>query len=152
MEVQQLRCRCQNWQRSKRLAMKAILGCYITTPMAAMEIENGLQPLRTQLQTKGPLATTRMQSLSPRHPTQKWLMNVLRTRIAGIRYRSTLESILQQFPYTCSKNRDNRGIYSTFMVDADCKNYKTWCQRPTRQNPNALKPHNSNNIHGRLGH
>ena len=87
----------------QRLAMKAILGCYRTTPTAAMEIETGLEPPWIRLQTKALLATTRMQSLSTRHPIQKWLTNALRTRTACIPYRSNFESILQQFPHMCGK-------------------------------------------------
>ena len=51
----------------QRLAMKAILGCYRTTPTAAMEIESGLPPTWIRLQTKPLLSVTRMQSLSARH-------------------------------------------------------------------------------------
>ena len=53
--------------------MKAILGCYRTTPTAAMEIETGLQPAWIRLQTKNLLVITRMQSLSTRHPIHEWL-------------------------------------------------------------------------------
>jgi ribonuclease HI len=87
----------------QRLAMKAILGCYRTTPTAAMEIESGLQPPWIRLQTKTLLATTRMQSLSTKHPIQEWLTNALRTRTACISHRSNLENILQQFPYMCTR-------------------------------------------------
>ena len=87
----------------QRLAMKAILGCYRTTPTAAMEIETGLQPAWIRLQTKTLLATTRMQSLSARHPIHEWLANALRTRTACIPYKSNLENILQQFPHMCTR-------------------------------------------------
>ena len=87
----------------QRLAMKAILGCYRTTPTAAMEIETGLQPAWIRLQTKTLLATTRMQSLSTRHPIHEWLANALRTRTASIPYKSNLENILQQFPHMCTR-------------------------------------------------
>ena len=82
----------------QRLAMKAITGCYKTTPTAAMEIEAGLQPLWIRLQTKVLLAIVRMRSLSTSHPIHDWLANALRTRTANIRHRSCLESVLQQFP------------------------------------------------------
>ncbi len=82
----------------QRLAMKAILSCYKTTPTAAMEIESGLQPSWIRLQTKVLLAITRMQSLSAKHPVQEWLTNALRTRTAVITHRSNLENVLQQFP------------------------------------------------------
>ena len=87
----------------QRLAMKAILGCYRTTPTAAMEVETGLEPSWIRLQTKVLLATTRMQSLATRHPIQQWLTNALRTRTACIPHRSNLENILQQFPHMCGK-------------------------------------------------
>jgi len=84
----------------QRVAMKATLGCYKTTPTAAMEIESGLQPAWIRLQTKVLLAVTRMRSLSAKHPVQEWLMSALRTRTANISYRSNLENVLQQFPHT----------------------------------------------------
>ena len=87
----------------QRLAMKAILRCYRTTPTAAMEVEIGLQPPWIRLQTKILLATTRMQSLSMRHPIQEWLTSALRTRTACIPHRSNLENILQQFPHMCTR-------------------------------------------------
>ena len=56
-----------------------------------------------RLQTKALLATTRMQSLSARHPIQEWLTNALRTRTACISHRSNFENILQQFSYMCKR-------------------------------------------------
>ena len=53
----------------------------------------GLQPSWLRLQTKVLCATTRMQTLSSKHPLQKWLAEGMRTRTAH-----TLENILQQFP------------------------------------------------------
>ena len=82
----------------QRLAMKAITGCYKTTPTAAMEIESELQPPWIRLQTKVLLTIVRMRSLSPSHPIQEWLANALRTRTANVRHRSSFESTLQQFP------------------------------------------------------
>ena len=82
----------------QRLAMKAILGCYRTTPTAAMEMESGLEPAWIRLQTKVLLAVTRMQSLSARHPMQDHLASALRTRTANVTHRSNFENILQQFP------------------------------------------------------
>jgi hypothetical protein len=48
----------------QRIATKAILGCYRTTPTAAMKIEAGLAPAWIRLQAKALLSGTRMQSLS----------------------------------------------------------------------------------------
>lgn len=99
----------------QRQAMKAILGCYRTNHTAAMEIETGLQSSRIRLQTITILATTRIQSLSAIHPIQKRLMNALRTRTAGVGYRSNLENILQQF-HTCAiKLRQSRHIFDTHV-------------------------------------
>ena len=86
----------------QRIAMKAILGCYRTTPTAAMEIEAGLPPTWIRLQTKVLLAITRMQSLSKNHPVHEWLARSLRTRTACMTHRSNLENILQQFPHMCT--------------------------------------------------
>jgi hypothetical protein len=46
----------------QRIAMKAITGCYRTTPTAALEIETDLPPPWLRLQTKILLAITRMQT------------------------------------------------------------------------------------------
>ena len=79
--------------------MKAILGCYGTTPTAAMEVESGLEPPWIRLQTKVMLAITRMQSLSAKHPIQEWITKALITRTSAISHRSNLENVLQQFPH-----------------------------------------------------
>ena len=83
----------------QRLAMKAITGCYKTTPTAAMEKEADLQPTWIWLQTKVLQAISRMQSLSGKHPLREWFKNALRTRTANVKHRSNLENILQQFPH-----------------------------------------------------
>ena len=85
----------------QRLAMKATLGCFKTTPTAAMEVESGIQPPWIRLQTKVLLAISRMQSLSRKHPIKEWLDRALRTRTAVFPHRSNLENALQQFPYMC---------------------------------------------------
>ena len=117
----------------QRLAMKAILGCYRTTPTAAMEVETGLQPPWIWLQTKILLATTRMQSLSMKHPIQEWLTSALQTRTACIPYRSNLENILQQFPTCAQGSRQLKRIFDP-VVDTNCENQsrhnKRNCQRP----------------------
>jgi hypothetical protein len=78
----------------QRLAMKAIMGCYKTTPTAAMEIEAELQPAWIRLQTKTLLTITRMRSLPAGHPTQEWISKALRSRTANVKHRSNLESAL----------------------------------------------------------
>jgi ribonuclease HI len=82
----------------QRLAMKAILGCYRTTPTAAMEMESGLEPAWIRLQTKVLRSVARMQSLSAAHPIQSHLASALRTRTADVTHRSNFENVLQQFP------------------------------------------------------
>ena len=57
----------------QRHAMKAITGCYITTPTAALEIESELEPPWIRLQTKVLSAITRMQTLAANHPLQHWI-------------------------------------------------------------------------------
>ena len=79
--------------------MKAITGCYRTTPTAAMEKEADLQPTWIRLQTKVLQAISQMQSLSGKHPLREWFKNALRTRTANVKHRSNLENILQQFPH-----------------------------------------------------
>jgi len=83
--------------------MKAITGCYKTTPTTAMEIEAELHPTWIRLQTKVLLANTRMRSLSASHPIQKWISSALRTRTANVTHRSNLESALQHFPILTTK-------------------------------------------------
>jgi ribonuclease HI len=87
----------------QRLSMKAILGCYRTTPTLAMEIESGLLPPSLRLQTRVLSAATRMQSLSASHPIQQHIHNALRSRTANITHRSNLENIFQQVPFMTTK-------------------------------------------------
>jgi ribonuclease HI len=83
--------------------MKAILGCYRTTPTLAMEVESGLLPPSLRLQNKVLTAVTRMQSLTNSHPIEQYIHNALRLRTANITHRSNLENVLQQFPFMTSK-------------------------------------------------
>ena len=87
----------------QRIAMKTVLGCYRTTPTAAMELESGLPPPWIRLQTKVLCSFTRMQSLAQSHPIHDSLTNGLRTRTSCVKYRSNVENILQQFPVTTAK-------------------------------------------------
>jgi hypothetical protein len=87
----------------QRIAMKAILGCYRTTPTAAMEIETGLAPAWIRLQAKVLLSGTGMQSLPTRHPIHKWVQCAFRIRTASTRHRSILESMLNQFPFMSTR-------------------------------------------------
>ena len=81
--------------------MKAILGCYRTTPTVAMEIESGLLPAWIRLQTKVLSAATRMQSLSLNHPIQTWLSQGIRNAKMSTRpapHCSNLENLAREFP------------------------------------------------------
>ena len=80
--------------------MKTILGCYRTTPTAAMEIESGLPPAWMRLQMKVLLSLTRMQALSASHPIHEFLNEGLRTRTAAVKHRTVIENALQQFEVT----------------------------------------------------
>ena len=82
------------------IAMKTILGCYRTTPTAAMEIESGLAPTWIRLQTKVLCSLTRMQALNTNHPIHELLNESLRTRTAAVAHRTNIENILQQFEIT----------------------------------------------------
>ena len=76
--------------------MKAITGCFRTTPTTALEIEAGIQPTAIRLQTKVLQAFTRMKALSATHPIQAHLRNV--KQHGNIKYKSNIENIWQNFP------------------------------------------------------
>jgi len=84
----------------QRIAMKTILGCYHTTPTAAMELESDLPPPWIRLQTKVLCSLTRLQTLKQNHPIHEFLAEGLRTRTAAVKHRSNIENIMQQFPIT----------------------------------------------------
>ena len=90
----------QNFTTVQRIAMKAIAGCFRTTPTAALEIESGLQPAWIRLQTKVLTSVTRMQSLSIYHPIHTYISEALRRRTACGTYTSALENLFKQFPMT----------------------------------------------------
>src|ERR1700758_4614504 len=91
----------------QRLAMKATLGCYRTTPTTAMEIESGIQPAWLRLQTKALSAATRMQSLAPKHPIKRWIKKAKRAASSNTRitHISGFENIAVQFPLPCKRYR-----------------------------------------------
>ena len=82
----------------QRIAMKTILGCYRTTPTAAMEIESG--PAPAWIRPKVLSSFTRMQALNTNHPIHEFLTEGLRTRTAAVTHRTNIENILQQFEIT----------------------------------------------------
>src|SRR6266516_1657480 len=77
--------------------MKAILGCFRTTPNYAMERETGLLPTHLRLQSKILRAYTRMQTLPTNHPVKQYLQ---RAAIPQHIYApiTTLEYIQKAFP------------------------------------------------------
>src|SRR5947207_13360811 len=66
------------------------------------------------------------------------------TSIESRKYTATISTYVR-------KDCDNRAIYSIFMVDTNCQNQngdnKKRRERPTRQNSNESRCHNSNNLH-----
>jgi hypothetical protein len=54
--------------KTQRLAMRAITGCFRTTPTAALEYETGLPPAGLRLERKILQSLTRMQTLPENHP------------------------------------------------------------------------------------
>ena len=83
-----------------RLGMKAILGCYRTTPTLAMEVDSGIPPAWLSLQTKALSSIARFKSLHHDHPLKPWLKSArkLATRNSKVSHASNLENIAQQFP------------------------------------------------------
>jgi len=81
----------------QRHAMKAITGCYTTTPTSALEIEANLEPPWIRLQTKVLSAVTRMQTLPANHPIHHWIAQAWCTRTANTIHRSNLQNVMHQF-------------------------------------------------------
>jgi Reverse transcriptase (RNA-dependent DNA polymerase)/Endonuclease-reverse transcriptase len=86
----------------QRIAMKATLACYRTTPTTSMEVESGIMPAHLRLQTKTLAAVVRFQSLSRKHPIQRWLARARKKVLSDgkISYLSNLENIMGEFPLT----------------------------------------------------
>jgi Reverse transcriptase (RNA-dependent DNA polymerase)/Endonuclease-reverse transcriptase len=86
----------------QRISMKATLGCYRTTSTAAMEVESAIMPVHLRLQVKTQAAVVRFQSLSRKHPIQRWLARARKKVLSGtkIRHLSNLENMLAEFPLT----------------------------------------------------
>jgi len=84
----------------QRIAMKATLACYRTTPTTAMEIESAIMPAHLRLQTKVLSATVRLWSLSRKHPIHRWLARAKKKVSSGkkISHLSNLENIAYEFP------------------------------------------------------
>ena len=82
----------------QRLAMRAILGCFRTTPTIAMEVESCLMPTWLRLQKKVLLSVLRMKALSTHHPMKFWINKALHTRTMATRFISPMENLFKQFP------------------------------------------------------
>jgi hypothetical protein len=86
--------------------MKAILGCYRTTPTIAMEVDSGIPPAWLSLQTKALSSAARFKSLHHDHPLRPWLKNA--RKVASRNYKvthvSNLENMIQQFPEIMSQS------------------------------------------------
>ena len=90
----------------QRVGMKAITGCYRTTPTAAMEREAGLPPPWLRLQTKALAAAARMKSLAPNHPINPLIKRSLQVATTSKRpvHCSVLENLAKEFPNYMTKN------------------------------------------------
>ena len=53
-----------------RLGMKAIPGCYRTTPTLAMEVDSGIPPAWLSFQTKALSSVAQFKSLHHNHPVE----------------------------------------------------------------------------------
>lgn len=82
--------------------MKAITGCFRTTPTAALEMETGLTPPELRLQYKVKRLITRMQILSRSHSLTEWTQKAIKNKATTI-FTSNLENWASKFPeYTTS--------------------------------------------------
>ena len=83
----------------QRLGMKATLGCFKTTPTAAMERESGLQPAWIRLQTKALSAAARMQSLALNHPVSALISQSIQATGAPTKptHCSNLENLAHEY-------------------------------------------------------
>src|SRR5579859_6839990 len=82
----------------QRLIMRAITGCFRTTPTAALEHETTLPPPKFRLREKILKAVTRMQTLPPDHPLHKWICQARQNGSHKMPFPSNLENITKHFP------------------------------------------------------
>ena len=110
----------------QRIAMKAILGCYRTTPTIAMEVESGLQPAWIRLQTRVLSALTRMQSLPPNHPIWTWLnpsIHRTKTPKKKIPHCSNFENLAREFP----------SLLESAIEEVKPFKHPPWAEEPAQQ-------------------
>jgi len=77
--------------------MKAITGCFKTTPTEALEFETALPPPELRLQKKVLRTFTRMLTLPEKHPLTKWMQRAITNR-SPTKFISNLENIVARFP------------------------------------------------------
>src|SRR5271169_797062 len=83
-------------ETAQRTALKAILGCFRTTPTAALERETALAPPHLRLQSKILRTLTRMQTLPEQHPTKICVERAAKSNSKT--FVSNLEYLLRVFP------------------------------------------------------
>src|SRR5436190_4719934 len=82
----------------QRLAMKAILGSFRTTPTMALQIETDLPPPHLRLKSKILRYITRLQTLPANHPLTKWMERAKSNRHTELTHISNLEHLTRSFP------------------------------------------------------
>ena len=116
----------------QRLAMKATLGCFHTTPTAAMEIESGIPPAWIRLQSKALSATVRMVSLAHGHPVQKW---ITKAKTAAKRARKMADKVrIARCKITHMTNLENMAVQFPFVLE-DLEEIKPFDQAPWDPGP-----------------
>jgi ribonuclease HI len=81
---------------AQRIAMKAIIGCFRTTPTPALEVETALSPAHIRLQSKILRTFTRMQTLVEGNPVSFCIERAIRSKSNKV--ISNLEYIARSFP------------------------------------------------------
>src|SRR5690348_2408428 len=81
----------------QRQAMKAILGCFRTTPMATLEAETALIPPQHRLTQKILGTILRMKTTPKHHSIQAWLEHATKIN-ATPAFMSNLENLALQHP------------------------------------------------------
>jgi hypothetical protein len=82
----------------QRLAMKAISGCFKTTPTSALQVETGLARPHLRLRSKILRTFTQMQTVPANHPLAEWVQKAIRNKGQNIKFISNLGNIVRRFP------------------------------------------------------
>ena len=77
--------------------MRAITGCFHTTPTSALEAETGLPPPNLRLLGKILQSITRIPTLPPQHPIHRWVAQARRGN-QEYSYQSNLENLVKRYP------------------------------------------------------